>query len=281
VNSARPRFIASIYLAGFLQGCAFVLIPALGNTLAASPFAFSASSYALLFLPQTAGAIAGASAAGLVQQRLGIGLLFRLGLAANLLAMLLLVAAAQVGGSFAYALLLAETLLLGIGFGWTLASINHYSAMFFSHAAGMAITLLNALIGAATALSPLFLAAIQSRGNWSLWPLALAVGFAIAGVPRLPEGHDDAQAAFWPRGLMPFVVLTLVYAICEGSLGSWASVYVSDVRHLGDGAGTIALSAFWPSCPTGGYRAARCCVPRRRESPPALGRCRGFRVRWN
>ena len=247
MNPPRLRFTASIYLAGFLQGSAFVLIPALGNTLAASPFSFSASSYALLFLPQTVGAIAGASAAGLVQQRLGIGQLYRAGLAANLLAMLLLVAASHAGGSTAYGLLLAETLLLGIGFGWTLASINHYSAMFFSQAAGMAITLLNALIGGATALSPLLLAAIQSRWNWSLWPLALAVGFVIAGVPRLPEGEDDARAAFWPRGLMPFVVLTLIYAICEGSLGSWASVYVSDYRHLGGRAGTIALSAFWGS----------------------------------
>jgi fucose permease len=241
------QFIASIYLAGFLQGSAFVLIPALGNALAASPYLFSPSRYALLFLPQTAGAIAGATAAGWVQRHLGIGRLFRLGLVTNLLAMLLLVAAAHTGGSFAYTLLLVETLLLGVGFGWTLASINHYSALFFSQSAGTAITLLNALIGAATALSPLLLAALQTRSNWSVWPLALAMGFGVAGLPRLPEGHDDARAAFWPPGLLPFVLLTLIYAICEGSFGSWASVYVSADSHLGNHAGTVALAVFWGS----------------------------------
>jgi hypothetical protein len=89
----KRLFIAIIYLAGFLQGSDFVLIPALGNTLTAAPYHFSSAAYALLFLPQTAGAIIGASAAGWVQRALGMGRLFRLGLLANLLAMALLLGA--------------------------------------------------------------------------------------------------------------------------------------------------------------------------------------------
>jgi fucose permease len=271
LDGARPsrrRCVADIYLAGYLQGSAFVLIPALGNILAAAPYRYTASAYALLFLPQTLGAIAGATAAGWVQRRLGIGRLFRLGLLANLLAMLLLVAAARTGGSLAYALLLIESLLLGLGFGWTLASINHYSAQFFAHSAGTAITLLNALIGAATAISPLLLGALQGRGHWGLWPLALAIGFGIAWLPRLPEGRDDTRAAFWPSGLLPFVLLTLIYAICEGSFGSWASVYVSAERHLGERAGTMALSAFWASMTL--LRIALALVPERWVSRRSL-----------
>jgi len=247
VNRHRPLFIACIYLAGFLQGCAFVLIPALGNTLAAAPYHFSSGAYALLFLPQTAGAIAGAAAAGWVQRRLGMGRLFRLGLLANLLAMLLLWGAAHGSGQPAYALMLAESLLLGLGFGWTLAAINHYSAHFFSRSASTAITLLNAVIGGATAVSPLALSALQARWNWAVWPLALAIGFAIAWLPRLPEADDETRSDFWPRGLLPFVLVVLVYAICEGSFGSWASVYLSVDKHLGNHAGTLALSAFWGS----------------------------------
>jgi fucose permease len=247
VNRYRPLFITCIYLAGFLQGSAFVLIPALGNTLAAAPYHFSSSAYALLFLPQTAGAIIGAAAAGWVQRRLGMGRLFRLGLLANLLAMLLLLGAAHGGGQLAYALMLAESLLLGVGFGWTLAAINHYSAHFFSRSASTAITLLNAVIGGATALSPLILSALQAHWNWSVWPLALAIGFAVAWLPRLPEAGDDARSVFWPRGLLPFVLVVLIYAICEGSFGSWASVYLSVDKHLGNHAGTLALSAFWGS----------------------------------
>ncbi|MBI3575511.1 MAG: MFS transporter [Gammaproteobacteria bacterium] len=240
-------FITCIYLAGFLQGSAFVLIPALGNTLAAAPYHFSSSAYALLFLPQTAGAIIGAAAAGWVQRHLGMGRLFRLGLLANLLAMLLLLGAAHGSGQLAYALMLTESLLLGVGFGWTLAAINHYSAYFFSRSASAAITLLNAVIGGATALSPLVLSALQARWNWAVWPLALAIGFAIAWLPRLPEADDETRSVFWPRGLLPFVLVVLVYAICEGSFGSWASVYLSVDKHLGNHAGTLALSAFWGS----------------------------------
>jgi fucose permease len=247
VNRSRSLFIGCIFLAGFLQGCAFVLIPALGNTLAAAPYHFSSSSYALLFLPQTAGAIIGAAVAGWVQRRLGMGRLFRLGLLANLLAMLLLVGAAYSSGQLAYALILAETLLLGVGFGWTLAAINHYSAYFFSRSASTAITLLNAVIGGATALSPMILSALQGCWNWAAWPLALAIGFVIAWLPRLPEADDGTSAIFWPRGLLPFVLVVLVYAICEGSFGSWASVYVSVDKHLGNHVGTLALSAFWGS----------------------------------
>ena len=247
MNRYRPLFITCIYLAGFLQGSAFVLIPALGNTLTAAPYHFSSSAYALLFLPQTAGAIIGAVAAGWVQHRLGMGRLFRLGLLANLLAMLLLAAAAHGSGQLAYALILAESLLLGAGFGWTLAAINHYAAHFFSQSASAAITLLNAVIGGATALSPLMLSALQARWNWAVWPLALAIGFAIVWLPRLPEADDEIRPVFWPRGLLPFVLTVLVYAICEGSFGSWASVYLSVDKHLGNHAGTLALSAFWGS----------------------------------
>lgn len=247
MNRQRPLFIACIYLAGFLQGSAFVLIPALGNTLAAAPYHFSSSDYALLFLPQTAGAIAGATAAGWVQRRLGMGRLFRLGLLANLLAMLLLWGAAHGSGQMVYTLMLVESLLLGLGFGWTLAAINHYSAHFFNQSASTAITLLNAVIGGATALSPLVLSALQVRWSWSVWPLALAVGFAIAWLPRLPEAGDETGSDFWPRGLLPFVLVVLIYAICEGSFGSWASVYLSVDKHLGNHAGMLALSAFWGS----------------------------------
>ena len=257
----RSLFIACIYLAGFLQGSAFVLIPALGNTLAAAPYHFSSSAYALLFLPQTLGAILGAAAAGEVQRRLGMGRLFRLGLLTNLLAMLLLWGAAQRSGQQVYALMLAESLLLGAGFGWTLAAINHYSAHFFSQSASAAITLLNAVIGSATALSPLALSAVQAHWSWSVWPLVLAIGFLITALPRLPEAGDDARAVFWPRGLLPFVGVVLIYAICEGSFGSWASVYLSVDKQLGNHAGTLALSAFWGSMTL--FRSVLAPVPER------------------
>ena len=247
MKPSRPLSIAAIYLAGFVQGAAFVLIPALGNTLTAAPYHFSASAYAFLFLPQTVGAILGAALAGFIQQRLDMARLFRLGLGSNLLAMLLLLAASHGPAPMAYPLFLGDSLFMGLGFGWTLAAINHYSAIFFSQSASTAITLLNALIGGATALSPLILTAIQVHGNWGIWPLVLAAGFILAGLPYLPKTGGDTQLSFWPRQLSPYFFMVLIYAVCEGSFGSWASVYLSKDQHLGNHAGTLALSAFWGS----------------------------------
>lgn len=247
VMPGRRLFIAIIYLAGFLQGSDFVLIPALGNTLTAAPYHFSSASYALLFLPQTAGAVIGASAAGWVQRVLGMGRLFRLGLLTNLLAMVLLLGATYANRQLAYALILAETLLLGIGFGWTLSAINHYSAHFFSKSASASITLLNAVIGGATALSPYFLTRFRAAFDLGAWPMLLAVGFACAMLPCLPETNDDDGADFWVRGLMPFVSIVLIYAVCEGSFSSWSSVYLSADKHLGNRVGLLALTGFWAS----------------------------------
>lgn len=243
----RALFVTTIFLAGFLQGSDFVLIPALSTTLTSAPYGFSSSAFALLFLPQTVGAIVGAAAAGWVQRRLGMGRLLRLGLATNLAAMLLLVIATRGGEPFAYDLLLTESLLLGIGFGWTLSAVNHYAAHFFGKSASASITLLNAMIGGATALSPTILSELHAHLTLSAWPILLATGFLLASLPRLPETDDDTRAAFWVPGLTPFVLAVLIYAICEGSFGSWSNLYLSIDKHLGNRAGIWALSAFWAS----------------------------------
>lgn len=97
--------------------------------------------------------------------------------------------------------------------------------------------MLNAAIGGATALSPLALSVVKMHWSWAVWSLALAARFALGSLLRLPEADDEASPVLWPSGLSPLVIVVLVYAICEGSFGSWASVHV----------GTLALSAFWAS----------------------------------
>ncbi|MHB1084447.1 MAG: MFS transporter [Thiobacillus sp.] len=244
---ARLSAVA-VYSAGFLQGCAFVLIPALGTVLTVAPYHLSSSAYGVLFLPQTLGAIFGALAASPLQKRIGSQGLFRAGVAANVLALLLLAGAAYSSGTLAHALLLLETLFLGVGFGLTLAAINHYAAWLYPNAATMAVTLLNAGIGGATALSPLILHGMAAWMNWGVWPLVLAAGFAWVRLLPLPASTAQPGASSrWEKSTLWFALAVLVYAIAEGIFGSWASIYLSVNKALPAHDGALALSAFWGS----------------------------------
>jgi MFS family permease len=243
--------VGIVYLAGLLQGCAFVLIPALGGVLRSAPFDLSAASYGALFLPETAGAIASALVAGRFEQRMGAGGVLRLGVACNIAATLLLATSAAFAGSAgAFALLLAETALLGFGFGLTLSVINHFAAALFPQAEVTAVTVLNAVIGGATALSPLILQAFQTVGRWWLWPLVIGAAFVLLlALPRFDEQRAASTArsdGSTSRGhlLVMYASAVFIYAIVEGSFGSWISVYASE-HHFASHQGAWALAAFW------------------------------------
>jgi len=252
----------AVYTAGFLQGCAFVLIPALGTILAAPPYLLSSSAYGALFLPQTLGAIFSALGANALQNRIGSHGLFRAGAAANILALLLLVGAAYSGGDLAHGLLLLETLFLGIGFGFTLAAINRYAALLFPHTATIAVTLLNAIIGGATALSPLLLHALATPAGWTLWPLMLAAGFGVVLILPLPATPPpQGEASRWQGSMLLFALAVFIYATCEGIFGSWANIYISVNKALPAHYGALALSLFWGSMTL--FRVLLALVPER------------------
>lgn len=241
------RGTSGIYLAGFLQGAVFVLIPALGSTLRSAPYNLSSATYGMLYFPEIIGAILAALAAGSIHARIGGGGLFRLGALCNGGAMALLTAAYFTHGLPVVWLLLAETLMLGIGFGLTNTAINRAASLLFSgHAAG-AVTLLNALIGGATAVSPIVMAGFAHHLVWVLWPVVLLAGWLILLVlPTVADtGHEIGGLRAWHRSMLPFAAAVLVYAICEGSFASWANVLISVNRGLPAADGALALSLFW------------------------------------
>lgn len=242
------RGTTAVFAAGLLQGAAFVLIPSLGSILRGAPYALSNAAYGLLYFPEIIGAVLAALAAGSVHQRLGARGLFRLGAALNGAAMALLVAASFFAGPALMATLLAETLLLGAGFGFTNAAINRSASLLFAGAAAAAVTILNAVIGAATAVSPILLNTGVHLLSWALWPaVLLLLWFAL---PLLPLAEESEHREFgglgaWRRSMMPFAVAVMIYAVCEGSFASWANVLVTVDRHLSAGTGALALSLFW------------------------------------
>lgn len=244
-----PRALAAalVYGAGILQGAAFVLVPSLGHILTSPPYSFSNHAYGLLFFPEIGGAIAGALLAPVLQRRGGSQIVMRAGLRANLAGMILLTLAALLTGPLAYGAILLETLALGVGFGLTLAAINHYAAMLFPQTETRAVTMLNGLIGAATALSPLVLEGARGMGFWGWWPLVLAGGFLLASLGAIPEPQAGRTAASWTTAMLPFFLAVLIYALCEGTFSSWAAVFVTADRHHPALWGAAALSTFWGS----------------------------------
>ena len=257
----KNRFIGSlisIYGSGFAQGAAFVLIPSLGKILAAPPYFFSSSAYGILYLPEIAGAVLSALMSGWVQPRYGTKGVFRSGIFFNSLAMLFLTAGAFLKNHAAYDFILAESLFLGIGFGFTLAAVNPYAETLFPKKAASAITILNGVIGGATAVSPLILHE-SSIWNWGLWPAVLGLLFLIFLLLPVPSrdravniNHEENPKDADPKTLWSWKLLftasaVLIYAVSEGTFGSWANVYVSVVRNHSAYEGAFALSVFWGS----------------------------------
>jgi len=261
---ARPGEIAAVYAAAVVQGVALVTFPA-ASAIFTSPahYGLTSEQYGGMFLPQALTAVGAALAGAGLGRRLGIKRIYLLGLAADLVSMVLLVVSQLAAGGHgpAYALLLAATATLGIGFGLTVPALNTFAAAFFPHKVDAAVLVLNALLGLGTALAPAFAALFVGLGFW--WglpvlvailsgallamsaPLPLAVGAAggtRTGAPR----RAPLPARFWL-----FALAALLYGVVETINGNWATLYMT--RHLGASAAfaSLALTVFWGTVTAG------------------------------
>jgi MFS family permease len=188
---AQRSEIAAVYLAGVAQGVALVTFPAASAVFtAAAGYGLSSTEYGGMFVPQAITAI-GASLLGAgLARRLGAKRLYLLGLLANLLAMALLIVSSLVmrQHTLAYGLLLLATASLGVGFGFTVPTLNTLAAAFFPQRVDRAVLGLNALLGLGTALAPLFVALFVGLGIW--WGLPLLVAVALVGLLLFSRAPD-------------------------------------------------------------------------------------------
>src|SRR5262249_1213708 len=148
---------------------------------------------------------------------LGLKRIYLLGLAADLLAMALLVASQFMTGIhvLAYGVLLTATASLGVGFGLTVPAVNTLAAGFFPRKVDSAILVLNALLGLGTALAPVLATLFVGLGLWWGLPLLVGVGTLVLLVSSLPlplgQGPADADARA-PRGRTPIPAQFWVFA---------------------------------------------------------------------
>ncbi len=195
-----------------------------------------------MFLPQACLAVTAALAEGGLARRFGAKRVYLAGLAADLVAMLLLIASRFVEGdqSVAYGLLLAATAFLGAGFGLTVPSVNTFAAAFHPDAVDRSVLVLNSLLGLGTALAPVFVAVFVGLGAWVGLPVlaALAVAGLMVVSARLPlraggaagdgaaggaGAGTGARRARVPAGFWVFAGFAVLYGFCETMNGTGRS----------------------------------------------------------
>jgi len=253
---AQRNEITAVYVAAVIQGLALVTFPA-ASTVFTSPqhYGLSSTEYGSMFVPQAIMAIsASLLGAGLIR-RLGIKRIYLLGLAANLVSMILLFLSQFFisDGRVAYSMLLVATASLGIGFGLTVPALNTFTAAFFPQKIDSAVLVLNALLGLGTVLAPVFVAVFIGLGIWWGLPVLAVVLLLVLLLFSLPlplqAGPNTAQSqkgkTALPARFWIFAAFALLYGICETLNGNWATLYMSQSLGATPAAASFALMAFW------------------------------------
>lgn len=254
MNSRKE--IAAVYAAGLIQGLALVAFPA-ASTILTNPQAynFSSTAYGSLFIPQAILSI-GASLLSMKLSKLyGSKPVFFAGMIANFLAMVLLAFSVVVmrDTSWAYGILLVATGCLGVGFGLTVPTLNTMAALIYPYQVDSTILILNALLGAGTALAPVFIALFTGLGFWWGLPVAVAILTILVLLYSwpltLPGGKitslGPTKQAMIPSRFWIFAAFALLYGIVETLNGNWVSLYMSQHEQATLAMQSLALAAFW------------------------------------
>jgi fucose permease len=254
--SATRAEIAVVYVAAVVQGLALVTFPA-ASAIFTSPngFGFDSTRYGAMFVPQVVFAVLASGLAPNLARQWSLRRVLLVGLAGNVLAMVLLAASRLLLGApdAAFALLLVATGSLGLGFGATVMALNTYAEAFFPQDSDRAVLVLNALLGLGTALAPVLIALVIALGAWWLLPLLVAciliLIFGVAWSQRLSAatGAAGPVATAAPRDLRFWVYAGAVflYGVVETLNGNWAVLYLTSERGVSARDASLALTAFW------------------------------------
>jgi len=255
-SGTRWLAIATVYAAAFLQGLTMVSFPA-SSAVLKEMHGLSDAQYGAIFLPQIALAIVGAILGGALARRLGLKALLAATLAANGLSQVALAGSTVVASTAAFAMILAGTGFLGLGFGLGGAPLNSYPPQFFPRHHDTAIVALHTLLGLGLAAGPLLVGEFVARHMWVGFPLVLlglAVVLTVVVVrPAFPECEQASAPKPGTTGDTPvrspvfwlFVATAVIYALAEGTFANWVVIYLQDGKGLPSMVAALALSVFW------------------------------------
>jgi len=252
----RRSDIGLIYVIGLVQGLALVTFPAASSIfIDAHGFGFGASRYGMMFIPQVALAILASGAGPAVARRSSLKRVLQFGLVADVIAMTLLAVSQLLidRSSAAYGVLLVATGSLGAGFGAVVMAANAFAERFSPGREDRSVLTLNALLGAGTALAPLFAAIVIGAGAWWLLPsivaVALMVLVLVTTTRPLDASADAASSASRSTRLPPrfwwFAAAVFLYGIAETLNGNWSGPYLTGERGVSVRGASFALMAFW------------------------------------
>ena len=245
----------TVYAAGIVQGTALVAFPATATILTSpNAYALSPTDYGLLFVPQVVGAIGAALAGARLTRRVGIGRIFRFGVGADALAMLLFFASrfASSDHALAFAMLLTATAFLGVGFGLTVPALNALAANLAPEDSDRAVLVLNALLGVGTVLAPLLSAIFVGAGIWWVLPLVAAsativvLATSIGLHLQIASPNERAPAPKASSQRLPlYIGASFLYGLIETTNGNWGELEMRLAFSASQSAAAFALIAFW------------------------------------
>ena len=172
--------------------------------------------------------------------------------------------------SIAYDTLLLATAALGLGFGMTVMATNTYAEEFFPGRADSAVLALNALLGAGTALAPIFVIVFVGLGAWWLLPVLVGVVLVVlllfsareplqVAADSSAPGSATSSEGFMrglPRRFWLYAAVVLLYGIVETLNGNWSTLYLTQQRGVPTQWASLALTAFWAMVTIGRVLAA-------------------------
>jgi len=252
----RRSEVGLIYACGLVQGLALVTFPA-ASSIFTSPggFGFSASRYGMMFIPQVVLAILASSLGPRLARRWTLKRVLQAGLGADVCAMTLLAVSRLLidHPGAAYGMLLVATGSLGLGFGATIMSLNTFAQKYSPGREDRSVLALNALLGAGTALAPLFVAVFIGAGAWWLMPLMVAValsGLLLLSAKQPLDVSGDAAAGVsraegLPRRFWLFAAAVLLYGVAETLNGNWSGPFLTGERGVSVRGASLALMTFW------------------------------------
>jgi FHS family glucose/mannose:H+ symporter-like MFS transporter len=254
--SATRAEIAVVYVAAVVQGLALVTFPAASAIFTSrNGFGFDSTRYGAMFVPQVVFAVLASGLAPNLARQWSLRRVLLVGLAGNVLAMVLLAASRLLLGApdAAFALLLVATGSLGLGFGATVMALNTYAEAFFPQDSDRAVLVLNALLGLGTALAPVLIALVIALAAWWLLPMLVAciliLIFGVAWSQRLSAATGAAgpvaTAATRDLRFWVYAGAVFLYGVVETLNGNWAVLYLTSERGVSARDASLALTAFW------------------------------------